>query len=103
MDYLRKEAVMQFKLEGFESPHGFRSVYKAVPFQYYEEVKKSIDFTKYFVMFRGPRDNIGDGSTRKRNAKAFDVYQRDTRDMVERRIEREAFLRGVEYGRKAYE
>lgn len=97
MDYLRKESVMQFKLDGFESPHGLRSVYKAVPFQYYEEVKSSIDFTKYFVMFRGPRAKRSDGSTRKCNAKAFDVYQRDVRDMVERRIEREAFLRGVAY------
>ena len=96
MNYYKKEAVMQFKLEGFESPHGLRSVYKAVPFQHYEEVKPFIDFTKYFVMFRGPR-NRGDVSTRKCNAKAFDVYQRDNRDMVERRIEVEAFQRGVAY------
>ena len=100
MNYTKKEAVMQFKLEGFESPHGLRSVYKSVPFGYYEEVKPFIDFTKYFVMFRGPRNRPSDGSTRKRNAKAFDVYQRDVRDMVKRRIEREAFLRGVEYAKR---
>jgi hypothetical protein len=99
MNYTKKEAVMQFKLEGFESPHGFRSVYKAVPFQHYEEVKPFIDFTKYFVMFRGPRIRQSDGSTRKRNAKAFDVYQRDVRDMVERRIEKEAFERGVNWAK----
>jgi hypothetical protein len=97
MNYAKKEAVMQFKLEGFESPQGFRSVYKAVPFQHYEEVKPFIDFTKYFVMFRGPRIRQSDGSTRKCNAKAFDVYQRDVRDMVERRIEKEAFQRGVQW------
>jgi hypothetical protein len=67
-----------------------------VPFGYYEEVKPFIDFTKYFVMFRGPRSR-GDSSTRKRNAKAFDVYQRNHKDMVERRTEREAFQRGVKW------
>lgn len=97
MNYTKKEAVMQLKLEGFESPHGFRSSYKGVPFQYYAEVMPFIDFTKYFVMFRGPRTKPTDGSTRKCNAKAFDVYQRNVRDMVERRIEKEAFQRGVQW------
>jgi hypothetical protein len=49
-------------------------------------------------MFRGPR-NRGDSSTRKRNAKAFDVYQRSDRDIREIRIERESFIRGVQWER----
>ena len=47
-------------------------------------------------MFRGPR-NRGDVSTRKRNAKAFDVYMRDARDTNILRTEREAFQRGVQW------
>jgi hypothetical protein len=67
-----------------------------VPFSYYEEVKRFIDFTKYYVMFRGPR-NRGASSTRKRDAKAFDVYQYSDRDIRENRVEREAFQRGVRW------
>jgi hypothetical protein len=33
-----------------------------------------------------------------RDAKAFDVYMRSARDTSRLRIEREAFIRGVEYG-----
>lgn len=98
MNYQTKERIMNLMLGslGYTSPAGFRSVFKGVPIENYESIKLFIDFTKYFVMFRGPR-NRGDVSTRKCNAKAFDVYQRDVRDMAERRIEREAFLRGVAY------
>jgi hypothetical protein len=98
MNYQTKERTMNLMLGslGYTSPAGFRSVFKGVPIEKYESIKLFIDFTKYFVMFRGPR-NPGASSTRKRNAKAFDVYQRDNRDMVERRIEVEAFQRGVQW------
>ena len=96
MDYRMKEVSMQNALCDFVTPVGFRSSFKGVPFGRYEEVKQYIDFTKYYVMFRGPR-NRGDSSTRKRNAKAFDVYMRDARTTSKLRIEREAFLRGVAY------
>jgi hypothetical protein len=98
MEYRLKEIAMQQCLENYISPIGFRSSYKGVPFGRYAEVLKYIDFTKYYVMFRGPR-NRGASSTRKRDAKAFDVYMRDCRTMNEMRIEREAFNRGVEYGK----
>ena len=90
---------MKEHLAGYESPAGFRSTYKAVPYQFYGLLKPYIDYTKYYVMFRGPR-NRGASSTRKRDAKAFDVYMHSARDTDRLRIEREAFLRGVEYGRK---
>ena len=96
MDYRMKEVSMQNALCDFVTPVGYRSSFKGVPFGRYEEVKQYIDFTKYYVMFRGPR-NRGDSSTRKRNAKAFDVYMRDARTTSKLRIEREAFLRGVAY------
>jgi hypothetical protein len=59
---------------------------------------KYIDFTKYYVMFRGPR-NRGASSTRKRDAKAFDVYMRSARDTNILRTEREAFFRGVNWAK----
>lgn len=98
MDYQTKENLMNRFLQQYKTPAGFRSSYKAVPFALYDEIKCTIDFTKYYVMFRGPR-NRGALSTRKRDAKAFDVYQFSARYVRENRIERESFLRGVEYGR----
>ena len=96
MDYRLKEVSMQNALSDYVTPVGYRSSYKGVPFGRYDEVLRFIDFTKYFVMFRGPR-NRGASSTRKRNAKAFDVYMRDARTTNELRIEREAFVRGVQW------
>ena len=97
MDYRLKEITMCQALEDYQAPAGFRSKFKGVPFGRYAEVLPYIDFTKYFVMFRGPRPNRAQSSTRKRDAKAFDVYMRDARTTSRLRIEREAFLRGVAY------
>jgi len=98
MDYQVKEAVMRDALLDYATPAGYRSSFKGVPFGQYAELLPYIDFTKYYVMFRGPR-NRGASSTRKRDAKAFDVYMRSARDTYELRTEREAFYRGVEYGK----
>jgi len=98
MNYHFKELKMQEHLRDYETPEGYRSSYKGVPYAFYGLLKPYIDYTKYYVMFRGPR-NRGASSTRKRNAKAFDIYKFSERDCRENRIEREAFLRGVEYGR----
>jgi hypothetical protein len=96
MEYRLKEIAMRQALESYQAPANFRSTYKAVPIALYEEMKRFIDFTKYYVMFRGPR-NRGASSTRKRDAKAFDVYQYSDRDIRENRVEREAFQRGVRW------
>ena len=97
LDYKQKEDVMKLILAQWQSPAGFRSSYKGVPMDgNYDNLKQFIDFTKYYVMFRGPR-NRGASSTRKRDAKAFDVYMRDARTTSELRIEREAFYRGVQW------
>jgi hypothetical protein len=97
MDYRLKEVSMQNALSDYVAPVGYRSSYKGVPFGRYAEVLPFIDFTKYYVMFRGPRPSRAQSSTRKRNAKAFDVYMRDARTTSELRIEREAFQRGVQW------
>jgi hypothetical protein len=80
-----------------KAPAGFRSTYKGVPIYNYEAIKQFIDFTKYYVVFRGPRPHRSACSTRKRDAYAFDVYEHSKRDMERNRIEREAFLRGVKW------
>ena len=100
MNYQVKEAVMRDALLDYVTPSGYRSCFKGVPFGRYAEVLPYIDFTKYYVMFRGPR-NRGASSTRKRDAKAFDVYMRDARTTNELRIEREAFYRGVQWATNA--
>jgi len=97
LDYDYRELQMQSHLDDYQSPAGFRSSYKGVPFSMYENVKYYIDFTKYYVMFRGPRPRFGQSSTRKRDAKAFDVYKRSDRDTMLLRVEREAFNRGVRW------
>ena len=97
MDYKEKESKMKYLLECYQTPAGFRSSYKGVPYSMYGLLKPYIDYTKYYVMFRGPRPNYGQSSTRKRDAKAFDIYKFSDRDMQRNRIEREAFNRGVQW------
>jgi hypothetical protein len=97
MEYRLKEIAMQQALQDYITPAGFRSSFKGVPFGRYAEVLPYIDFTKYYVMFRGPRPSRAQSSTRKRDAKAFDVYMRSARDTNILRTEREAFFRGVRW------
>jgi hypothetical protein len=96
LDYKQKEDIMKLVFAKWSTPTGFRSTYKGVPMDNYDGVKQFIDFTKYYVMFRGPR-NRGASSTRKRDAKAFDVYMRSALDTNILRTEREAFFRGVNW------
>lgn len=97
MNYRYNEIAMQQALQDYVTPVGYRSSYKGVPFGRYAEVLPYIDFTKYYVMFRGPRPSRSQSSTRKRDAKAFDVYMRSARDTMLLRTEREAFQRGVRW------
>ena len=99
LTYQEKETLMKLGFSAFKTPAGFRSTYKGVPIDDYEAIKKYIDFTKYYVMFRGPRRHYGQCSTRKRDAHSFDVYMRSARDTSRIRIEQEAFNRGREWER----
>ena len=100
MNYKQKQEIMEAMFHLHKTPAGFRSTWKGVPIFNYEQIKQFIDFTKYYVMFRGPR-NRGASSTRKRDAHSFDVYQYSDRDIRENRLEREAFNRGVQWARNA--
>ena len=98
MNYKQKEDIMKAMFGMHIAPANFRSTWKGVPAHNYENIKQFIDFTKYYVMFRGPRRN-GSYSTRKSDAYAFDVYQRSDRDTREIRVERDAFQRGVQWAK----
>ena len=98
LDYQQKEDLMKIIFANWQSPARFRSSYKGVPMDNYQGIKQFIDFTKYYVMFRGPR-NRGASSTRKRDAKAFDLYTFNVRDILDNRLEREAFNRGVQWAK----
>ena len=98
--YREKQDLMQNMFVMHKSPDGFRSTWKGVPIFNYENIKQYIDFTKYYVMFRGPRPHRGN-STRKCNAHSFDVYQRSDRDTIRIRAELEGFKRGVKWARNA--
>jgi hypothetical protein len=97
LDYKQKEDLMKIIFAKWQAPQGFRSSYKGVPMDNYDGIKQFIDFTKYYVMFRGPRPRFNQSSTRKRDAKAFDVYMHSARDTMLIRTEREAFQRGVQW------
>lgn len=100
LSYQQKEDIMKMVFAKWQAPANFRSSYKGVPMDNYDGIKQFIDFTKYYVMFRGPRPQPGfKGSTRKRYAHSFDVYQRSACDMDLLRTEREAFQRGVQWAR----
>jgi len=98
LSYKQKEVIMQEMFKMHKSPDGFSSIYKGAPVYNYEAIKQFIDFTKYYVMFRGPRPHRG-YSTRKRDAHSFDVYQRSDRDTIRIRAELEGFKRGVKWAR----
>jgi hypothetical protein len=101
LDYKQKEDLMKMVFDKWLAPASFRSSYKGVPMDNYEGVKQFIDFTKYYVMFRGPRPQSGfKGSTRKRYAHSFDIYRRSDRDTLVLRTEREAFMRGVQWAKE---
>ena len=95
--YEQKEQFMSVLFSKHLAPKGFRSIYKGVPMANYENIKKFIDFTKYYVMFRGPRVHRHDCTTRKPFAHSFDVYKRPDRDTQRIRAEHEGFWRGVQW------
>lgn len=97
LSYKDKEKMMNIVFDRWIAPAGYRSTFKGIPMDAYETVKQFIDFTKYYVMFRGPRPHRWACSTRKHHAHSFDVYQRSDRDTQIIRTEREAFHRGVQW------
>ena len=111
MSYSDKQKMMEVLFKQYEVT-GYACTYKNVPIALYEEYKQFIDFTAYYGVFRGKRNfryrqnrvtgklyKDYDSSTRKCNAVRVDLYKNDEHGTMWNRVVRQAFLKGVAYGK----
>jgi hypothetical protein len=90
IDYDKKARIMRILLSDYESSGEFTSLFRQVPISDYEAVKPFIDYTRYYICFRGKRRGYG-YSTLKSDAFAFDVYEYDNRKVYNNRTSRVFF------------
>ena len=63
-------------LARYESPDSDFSIWKWIPMEYLDRVRKAIDSAGRFrVVYRGPRFHRWRASTNKKDAVAFTVYE----------------------------
>ena len=63
-------------LARYESPDSDVSIWKWIPMEYLDRVRKAIDSSGRFrVVYRGPRFHRWRASTNKKDAVAFTVYE----------------------------
>jgi hypothetical protein len=90
IDYDKKARIMRILLSDYESDRKFTSLFRQVPISDYESVKPFIDYTRYYICFRGKRRGYG-YSTLKSDAFAFDVYEFDNRKVYNNRTSKVFF------------
>ena len=90
IDYDKKSRIMRVLLSDYMSSSGYTSLFRQVPISDYDLVKPFIDYTRYYICFRGPRKGYGD-STLKADAFAFDVYEYHSRKVFNNRNSRDFF------------
>ena len=91
IDYDKKARLMAILLSDYKSDSSkYTSLFRQVPISDYDMVKPFIDYTRYYICFRGPRKGYGD-STLKSDAFAFDVYEFDSRKVFDNRNSRDFF------------
>lgn len=90
IDYYTKAKIMRILLSDYESSGEFTSLFRQVPISDYEFVKPFIDYTRFYICFRGKRRGFG-YSTLKSDAFAFDVYEYDSRKVYNNRTSRVFF------------
>ena len=91
IDYDKKARLMAILLSDYKSDSSkYTSLFRQVPISDYDMVKPFIDYTRYYICFRGPRKGYG-VSTLKADAFAFDVYAFDTRKVYNNRTSRVFF------------
>ena len=91
IDYDKKARLMAILLSDYKSDSSkYTSLFRQVPISDYDMVKPFIDYTRYYICFRGPRKGYGD-STLKSDAFAFDVYEFDSRKVFDNRTSRVFF------------
>lgn len=91
LNYDKKARIMAILLSDYKSDSSkYTSLFRQVPISDYEQVKPFIDYTRYYICFRGPRKGYGD-STLKADAFAFDVYEYHSRKVFNNRNSRDFF------------
>jgi hypothetical protein len=93
LDYDDKMVIMDRLYRDYTAnPLKYTCLYKAIPVALIDEYKKFIDFTRFYIMYRGPRKGYGN-CTLKKDAIKADIYQYSTRDTNIKRKEREDYLK----------
>ena len=91
LNYDKKARIMAILLSDYESDHSkYTSLFRQVPISDYDMVKPFIDYTRFYICFRGPRKGYG-VSTLKADAFAFDVYEYHSRKVFNNRNSRDFF------------
>jgi hypothetical protein len=88
MDNNDKQKIMGILFRDYTPDHRkYTSIYKGVPVQLINENKKFIDFTRFYIMYRGPRRGRGN-TILKQDAVRADIYEYRPRDIIAKRQER---------------
>ena len=91
LDYDKKARIMSLILSDYKSDASkYTSLFRQVPISDYNLVKPFIDYTRFYICFRGKRRGYG-YSTLKSDAFAFDVYEYDNRKVYNNRTSRVFF------------
>ena len=91
LDYDKKARIMSLILSDYKSDASkYTSLFRQIPISDYNLVKPFIDYTRFYICFRGKRRGYG-YSTLKSDAFAFDVYEYDTRKVYNNRTSRVFF------------
>lgn len=91
MDNNDKLKIMEILFRDYTSGRKYTSIYKGVPVQLINEYKKFIDFTKFYIMYRGPRRGRGN-TTLKQDAVRADIYEYSVHDTIIKRQERSNYI-----------
>ena len=99
MHYNDKELIMRTLFRDYlTNKFKYTSEYKGVPIGTINEYKKFIDFTRFYIMYRGPRKGYGN-CTLKKDAIKADIYEYSAGDITINRKERENYLAGIRINR----
>lgn len=93
MHYNDKELIMGILFRPYLSnKFKYTSEYKSIPVELISKYKEFIDFTRYYIMYRGPRKGRGN-VTLKKDAISADIYEYDSGTIWSKRKEREEYLK----------
>lgn len=92
MHYNDKELIMGVLFRPYLSnKFKYTSKYKAIPVELINQHKQFIDFTRYYIMYRGPRKGRG-YVTLKRDAITADIYEYTIDNIIRKRKDRQRKL-----------